>query len=66
MKRLLLEHASQDCDRVWFHIGSQNIRSRTAITRVGGVFGHEVTADPAFGHKDMAYYYIDVTPLRKT
>ena len=59
MKRLLLAHAFRSCDRVWFHIGTQNIRSRTAIARVGGVLSHEVAADPAFGHKDMAYYFID-------
>lgn len=59
MKRLLLAHSFRFCDRVWFHIGTQNLRSRTAIARVGGVFSHEVAADPAFGHKDMAYYFID-------
>ncbi len=59
MKRLLLAHAFGFVDRVWFHIGTQNLRSRTAIARVGGVLSHEVPADPAFGDKDMAYYFID-------
>ena len=59
MKRLLLAHAFGFVDRVWFHIGAQNIRSRTAIGRIGAVLSHEVTADPAFGDKDMAYYVID-------
>jgi RimJ/RimL family protein N-acetyltransferase len=59
MKRLLLEHAFGFVDRVWFHIGAQNLRSRTAIGRIGALLSHEVTADPAFGDKDMAYYVID-------
>lgn len=59
MKRLLLDHAFQHVDRVWFHVGTQNIRSRTAMGRIGGVLSHEVLADPAFGDKDMAYYFID-------
>jgi RimJ/RimL family protein N-acetyltransferase len=59
MKRLLLDHAFGFVDRVWFHIGAQNIRSRTAIGRIGALLSHEVTADPAFGDKDMAYYVID-------
>ena len=59
MKRLLLERSFRHCDRVWFHIGSQNLRSRTAIGRIGARFSHEVLADPAFGRKDMAYYFID-------
>ena len=37
MKRLLLDHAFGFVDRVWFHIGAQNIRSRTAIGRIGAV-----------------------------
>ena len=59
MKRLLLEHSFRHCDRVWFHIGSQNIRSRTAIGRIGARFSHEVLVDPAFGSKDMVYYFVD-------
>ena len=59
MKRLLLDHAFGFVDRVWFHIGSKNIRSRTAIDRIGARFSHEVAADPAFGDKDMAYYFVD-------
>lgn len=59
MKRLLLDHAFQHVDRVWFHVGTQNIRSRTAMGRIGGVLSHEVLADPVFGDKDMAYYFID-------
>lgn len=59
MKKLLLDHAFLHCDRVWFHIGSKNIRSRTAMERVGGVLRHETTSDPKWSKKDTAYYFID-------
>ena len=65
MKRLLLAHAFGFVERVWFHIGTQNLRSRTAIGRIGGVHSHDVVADPAFGDKDMAYYFIDRRSARE-
>ena len=36
MKRLMLDHAFQFADRVRFNVGSENIRSRTAVERIGG------------------------------
>jgi RimJ/RimL family protein N-acetyltransferase len=35
MKKLMLDHAFQSVDRVLFEIGESNIRSQTAIQRVG-------------------------------
>jgi hypothetical protein len=57
--RLLLQHAFCFVDRVWFHIGVSNRRSREAIMRVGGRFSHEVFNDPAWAGADQSYYYID-------
>jgi N-acetyltransferase len=37
MKSLMLAHAFQFAERVIFHVGENNIRSRTAMTRIGGV-----------------------------
>ena len=37
MKRLMLDHAFRFVDRVVFRIGPQNIRSRRAIEKIGGV-----------------------------
>ncbi len=34
-KRLLIDYAFQYVDKVYFHIGSDNIRSQTAISRTG-------------------------------
>jgi len=61
MKSLLLQHAFGFVERVWFHIGVTNRRSREAIARVGGQFSHEIFNDPAWGGRDQAYYYIDKT-----
>lgn len=36
MKRLMLEHAFQYVDRVLFNVGPNNIRSQTAMERIGG------------------------------
>lgn len=38
MKRLMLRHAFRYVSRVVFVIGPNNIRSRTAVTRIGGEF----------------------------
>lgn len=36
MKALMLEHAFQFVDKVIFHIGKNNMRSRTAMEKIGG------------------------------
>lgn len=40
MKRLLLRHAFRFVDTVWFHVGSENWRSRKAMEKIGGEFSH--------------------------
>ena len=42
MKRLMLDHAFRWADMVFFHIGRDNIRSRTAIERIGATFVSEI------------------------
>lgn len=37
MKRLMLAHAFQHVDRVVFHVGVNNMRSRRAVEKIGGV-----------------------------
>ena len=41
-KLLMLDHALQFVDRVIFHVGSQNIRSRKAMEKLGAVTIREV------------------------
>lgn len=47
MKRLMIQHAFKYVDKVIFHIGVNNIRSRKAMERIGGKLTGEV---------NIAYY----------
>tara|TARA_R110002074_G_scaffold25367_1_gene75180 strand:+ start:83 stop:631 length:549 start_codon:yes stop_codon:yes gene_type:complete len=40
-KQLMLDHAFEHYDRVWFHISPDNIRSQKAIVKIGAEFSHE-------------------------
>lgn len=54
MKQLMLDHAFQFVDRALFVIGRNNVRSRTAIERVGGV----LQDDPAERDEEKVVYAI--------
>ena len=43
LKRIMLEHAFQQFDTVWFHINRANIRSQKATLKIGASFTHEET-----------------------
>lgn len=43
LKRLMLGHAFETCDQVWFHIDPTNQRSQIATQRLGAVFAYEAT-----------------------
>ena len=62
VKRLMLAHAFCFADRVWFHIGVNNLRSRRAITTIGASLSREVVNDPAWNGLSMAYYFVDKPP----
>jgi RimJ/RimL family protein N-acetyltransferase len=59
LKRLMLEHAFRQAAVVWFHIGSNNVRSRKAIEKIGGVFSHEEAKEIHGTTKLHAFYRID-------
>lgn len=59
VKRLMLEHAFRQAAVVWFHIGSNNVRSRKAIEKIGGVFSHEEAKEIHGTNKLHAFYRID-------
>lgn len=40
LKHLMLTHAFQWVDTVWFHVDSQNVRSQRAMEKIGGHFSH--------------------------
>lgn len=41
LKRLMLQHAFRWAKVVWFRVGSNNLRSRKAMEKIGGIFSHE-------------------------
>ncbi len=45
VKRLMLGHAFESFDDVWFHIDPTNIRSQTATKRLGAVHGYDTGLD---------------------
>ena len=59
-KLLMLDHALQFVDKVIFHVGSQNIRSRKAMEKLGAIKIREVEV-AYFGEatKTNFEYYID-------
>ena len=60
MKTLMLAHAfASNIDRVWFHVGKNNMRSRKAMEKIGGVFSHE-DVKTMFGKTiDYVFFKID-------
>lgn len=64
MKRLMLDHAFRWADTVWFHVGTDNHRSRRALEKIGARLSH-VSRRMANGlEQDYAYYRIDTTRVR--
>jgi len=58
MKTLMLNHAFQWADYVWFHVGADNIRSRRAMEKIGGKL-IEIRSRPHNG-VDMPYCYFRI------
>lgn len=56
MKQLMLTHIFQWAEKVWFHIGTENLRSRRAVEKLGGILSH-TAAFPA-GGTPHAFYYL--------
>lgn len=56
-KKMLLDHAFQYVDKVYFHIGANNIRSQKAILNIGANKIGEVDFD-YYGQKVLHYEYV--------
>lgn len=60
MKQLMLDHAfAGGIERVWFHVGKSNMRSRKAMEKIGGQFSHEAVKEMAGLKIDYVYFKID-------
>ncbi|MEO6904317.1 MAG: GNAT family N-acetyltransferase [Bacteroidia bacterium] len=55
-KRLLIDYAFKYVDNIYFHIGSTNIRSQKAITKIGATKVGEVDFD-YYGRKLLHFEY---------
>lgn len=50
LKSLMLDHAFQHVDTVWFVVGEHNLRSRAAMQKIGGVLTSDPNAPRVDGH----------------
>ena len=59
MKTLMLDHAFQHRDTVWFHIGTDNIRSKRATAKLGVVHTGTQVSDLGSGPISHDIYRLD-------
>jgi len=61
LKKLMLDYAFQHANKVWFHIGKENWRSRKGIEKTGARFSHETLKVINGISHEYAFYSIDRT-----
>ena len=59
MKQLMLDHAFQAFDRVWFHIAPDNIRSQKATLKLGAEFVDDDELDLSGNPLPLKRYRLD-------
>jgi RimJ/RimL family protein N-acetyltransferase len=64
MKRLLIEHAAPHVDRIWFHVGKHNLRSRRAMEKIGARLAFEGQRPQNGEMIDFVYYLIEPAQWR--
>jgi RimJ/RimL family protein N-acetyltransferase len=57
VKKILIDYAFQFVDSIYFHIGSTNVRSQKAITKIGAIKSGEVDFD-YYGSKLLHFEYV--------
>jgi N-acetyltransferase len=62
MKRLMVEHAARWADRIWFHVGKCNLRSRRAMEKMGARAEIEAQRPQNGEMVDFIYYVVDTVP----
>ena len=62
MKQLMLGHAFVFAKVVWFHVGSNNWRSRKAMEKIGGTLSHTARVESNGVAHDYAFYRIEAPP----
>ncbi|NBF13383.1 GNAT family N-acetyltransferase [Pseudomonas sp. Fl4BN1] len=59
LKRLMLKHAFQWVDTVWFHVAGQNIRSQRAMEKIGGELSHKLIKPLTEGSQENYFYKVE-------
>lgn len=59
LKQLMLAHAFEFADTVWFHVGEQNLRSRRAVEKLGALYSHTEHQSPAGAERATVFYRLD-------
>jgi N-acetyltransferase len=57
MKRLMIDHALRFVENVLFYIGENNMRSRKAVEKLGGVLVTELEGTPIIAPSDARVIY---------
>jgi N-acetyltransferase len=65
MKQLMIDHALQYADVIWFHVGKGNLRSQRAMQKIGGVAAFEAQRPQNGVMIDFVYFRIDRAHWRK-
>lgn len=60
MKRLMLAHALQYVERVFFRVGADNLRSRGAMTKIGGKLTDRTDKVTLHG-REVSYVVFEIT-----
>jgi RimJ/RimL family protein N-acetyltransferase len=58
MKKLMIEHAFQQAEIIWFHVGPNNIRSQKALDKIGAKFSHRSHKELSGKLNDYFFYAI--------
>jgi len=65
LKQLMLEHAFKNADRVWFHIGRSNWRSRKGTEKIGARFSHDGVRTLNGVQHEYAFYVMEAPHLKR-
>lgn len=60
MKQLMIAHAARWAERIWFHVGKHNLRSRRAMEKIGAMAAFEGLRPQNGEMIEFVYYRVDV------
>ena len=64
MKQLMVGYAASWADRIWFHVGKQNLRSRRAMEKIGAAAAFEGLRPQNGEMIEFVYYRIESADWR--